>query len=253
MPDDAPTLILLSGPEKGPLHATTGIAEKALLRIHNRPMIERVITAFEGSDEIGDIIVAGSDNLDSLAAVQRCRKRVPAGVHVLQTLTHAIAYAKTRLYRGGDGHPGYLISFCDAVFLTPEVVQETLTNIRQADADVVLHFISREVFEAHGLSTKRTWIPIEGGEYTGSVVYYLRRFSPVMGLLDKLAAMRKQRKDPMGLLKVLGVDDPTVANIEAALHRETKLTVRILLSQHPELGMDVDKPTDLAFAESRLS
>jgi len=163
-----------------------------------------------------------------------------------------VGYIKTRFYRDSVDHQGYVISFCDAVFLTPDIVTETLRAIRQADADIVMHYVERGTFEAAGLPAERTYIPIGKGHYTGTTIYYVKRFTKVLSSLDKLAAMRKNRKDPLGILRIIGCEGHSFSAIETALSKHLDAKVRILISPHAEMGMDVDKPADYALARKRL-
>lgn len=246
-------VIILAGGSGGLLADATGVQEKALLKIHGRAMLDRVVSAFHDSPEAGDIVVVGSDHLDELECMNMVRKRILPGVSAVHNLLAAIAYTKTRLYKGASGHQGYIVSFCDAVFLTEGIITSTLRTIRETDADIVLHYVERSTFEAAGLPAERTYIAIGGGRYTGTTIYYVRAFSKVLTSLDKLAAMRKKRKDPQGILRVIGCAGEDFPEIEAALGRHLDARVRILISPHPEMGMDVDKPSDYELAKQILS
>lgn len=245
-------VIILAGGSGGPLAEATGVEEKAMLPIHGKPMLDRVVDAFHDSPEVSQIVVVGSDRLDDLACMEKVRKRMPPGMSAVQNLLHAVGYIKTRLYKGATGHQGYIVSFCDAVFLTEKIISKTLLTIRETDADIVLHYVERQTFQEAGLPTKRTYIPIGGSDYTGTTIYYVRAFSKVLASLDKLAAMRKNRKDPQGILRVVGCEGEDFPAIEQALSRHLDARVRILVSPHPELGMDVDKPSDFELASSLL-
>ena len=245
-------VIILAGGSGGPLTEATGVEEKAMLTVHDRPMLDWVVNAFHESPEVNHLVVVGSARLDKLRSMTFVRKRIPQGVSMVQNLLHAVGYIKTRIYRDSADHQGYVISFCDAVFLTPDIVTETLRAIRQADADIVMHYVERATFEAAGLPAERTYIPIGNGHYTGTTIYYVKRFTKVLSSLDKLAAMRKNRKDPLGILRIIGCESHSFSEIETALSKHLDAKVRILISPHAEMGMDVDKPADYALARKRL-
>ena len=253
MSDAKTNVILLAGGEKGPLYEPTGYIEKALLPIHGRAMLSRVIECFEACDRVDQIVVVGSRNLEELEAVQRIRKRVLEGTTLVQNLLHAVGYVKHRLYHSASDHPGYIISFCDAVFLTPEIVRDTLAAIEACDGEIVLHYVPRTAFEAAGLPTQRTWIPLGGHELTGSTIYYVKKFGKVIKALPTLHELRKHRKDPARLMEIIGCKGDSLEEIALAMSDRLGLQVRILLSPHPGLGMDVDKPADLELANQLLS
>jgi GTP:adenosylcobinamide-phosphate guanylyltransferase len=245
-------VILLAGGEKGPLFETTGFVEKALIPIHGKPMISRVIEAFRGSKRVDKIVVVGSPNLDTLESMIHVRKRIFTGINVVQNLLHAVTYVKHRLCGGATDHNGYIISFCDAVFLTPEIIDDTLRSIEQLDSDIVLHYVEKATFEKADLPTKRTYIPVAGQHYTGSTIYYVRKFSRVFAAMPKLIELRKLRKDPSALLRFIGCEGAALPEIERALSHELSARVRICVSKHARIGIDVDKPSDLELAKLLL-
>lgn len=241
-------VILLAGGEKGPLYETTGYVEKALIPIHGKPMLSWVIEAFRACDRVDEIVVVGSANLDTLDAMTQVRKRILTGLNVVQNLLHAVTYVKHRLYGGASDHNGYVISFCDAVFLTPEIIDDTLRAIEELDGDIVLHYVEKATFQEAGLPTQRTYIPVAGKNYTGSTIYYVKKFSKVFAAMPKLVELRKHRKDPQTLLRLIGCAGADLPEIEQALSRELAARVQIRVSKHARLGVDVDKPSDLELA-----
>lgn len=245
-------VILLAGGEKGPLYEPTGFIEKALIPIHGKPMLSRVIEAFRASDRVDEIVVVGSSNLDQLPSMSLVRKRIFTGINVVQNLLHAVTYVKHRLCSGRSDHNGYVISFCDAVFLTPEIINDTLQKIEALDADIVLHYVEESTFAKAGLPTKRTYIPIAGKRYTGSTIYYVKRFSKVFAAMPKLIELRKHRKDPDAMLRLIGCEGADLPEIEQAISRELGAKVKICISEHARMGIDVDKPSDLELANQLL-
>lgn len=246
-------VILLAGGEKGPLFEATGYVEKALIPILGKPMLSRVIEAFHASERVDQIVVVGSANLDNLEAMTHVRKRIMNGFGVVQNLLHAVTYVKHRLCAGTLDHNGYVISFCDAVFLTPEIIDDTLKTIEEIDRDVVLHYVEKSTFEEAGLPTSRTYIPLGGKHYTGSTIYYVKRFSKVLKAMPKLVELRKHRKDPQTLLRHIGCVGKDFSEVEKAISRELAVSVHIGVSKHARMAVDVDKPSDLELAEQVLS
>ena len=122
-------VIILAGGEKGPLSEATGYACKAMIPIHGKPMLDWVVDAFQQSRYVDNIIVVGPEELEQLASHRYVRQRIFTGVNLFQNLMHAVTYIKTVLYHNAGEHNGYVVSFCDAVFLTPDVIDETLGHI----------------------------------------------------------------------------------------------------------------------------
>lgn len=245
-------VILLAGGEKGSLFESTGYAEKALIPIHGRPMLSRVIEAFRNCDRVDQIVVVGSANLENLEAMKFVRKRIFTGLNVVQNLLHAVTYVKHRLYGGATEHNGYVISFCDAVFLTPEIIDDTLKSIDQLDGDVVLHYVEKSTFQEQGFPSQRTYIPVGNCHYTGSTIYYVKKFSKIFAAMPKLIELRKHRKDSKTLLRLIGCEGADLPEIEQALSRKIDARLRICVSKHARIGIDVDKPSDLELAKQML-
>ena len=246
-------VILLAGGEKGPLFERTGFVEKALIPIHGIPMLSRVIEAFHQAERADEIVVVGSSNLDQLESMCRVRKRIAPGFNVIQNLVHAITYVKHRLYGSRSNHNGYVISFCDAVFLTPDIIDDTLQTVEKVDGDIVLHYVERSTFESASFPTERTYISVGDKLYTGSAIYYVRRFRKLFTIIPKLIELRKCRKDPGALMRYIGCEGKDLADIEQAISRKLNAKVRIQISPHARMGVDVDKPSDLDLAINVLS
>ena len=245
-------VIILAGGEKGPLYESTGYEQKALIPIHGKPMVSRVIDAFSQCEQVDNIVVVGSSDLDSLDAMKKVRKRIFTGFSLVQNILHAITYVKHRLYKSAREHNGYVISFCDAVFLNPEIIADTLRRIEASQGDLVLHYVEKQSFVDEKLPANRTYIPIAGKEYTGSTIYYVKHFGGLVAASPKLAKLRKVRKSPDLLLEAIGCTGKDIPGIEGSLSKELGIDVRICVSSHARLGMDVDKPSDLDLAMEML-
>jgi len=246
-------LILLAGGRQGPLRKVTGIENKVQIPIHGKPMLEWVIDVFEKSGRIAEIVVAGPSELEQLDGMEHVRKRVHGGATVLESLANAVAYVKLRLASEKEVHPGYLISFGDAVFLNTETILAMLENIEQAKPDLALHYVEKKTYEEAGLPLTRTFIPMGDGLYTGTTLYYVRRFRDLAGCLPQLAQLRKLRKQPEKLLQSLGCESMDMPQIEARLSERLSAKLRIFALDRPEAGMDVDKPGDLELARKWLA
>lgn len=242
-------LILLAG-GKGPLVQGTGYASKALIPIHGKPMLEWVIDAYRQCDCIGNIVVAGPRALDRLPTMRHVRRRVPSGRSLLQSFLHAALYTKLRLQQGG--HNGYLVSCCDGVFLTPDVIDAAVENIRRTNPDVALHYVERGTYARAGLDVARTFIPVGDGEYTGTTIYYVRKLRLVLGAIPAVQKARKYRKQPLELLSLLGEEPRSPNDVQRILSARLSAKVGVFVLDRPEAGMDVDSAADLELAHRWL-
>ncbi len=245
-------LIILAGGKKGPLFDTHGYENKALLPIHGRPMLDWVVEAFRASGCIDKIVVVGPEELNKLESMQFVDRRIDATPSLIRNIMRGISYVRWTWYRNSPGHSGYIISFCDAVFLTPEAIADTVAHIQSSTHDLVLHYVEKTSFENKGLPTDRTWIPVEDKCYTGTTIYYVKKFSNLFHGLHLIGDLRKNRKNPEGLLGVMGLKGRSLQEIETGLSDRLGRDIGLYLSNFPELGMDVDKPADLELAKAIL-
>jgi len=246
-------LIILAGAEKGPLYDAYGYENKALLPIHGKPMLDWVIEAFRETGYIDKIVVVGQKELDQLQSMRFVDKRIEATSNLVRNILRGIAYIRWTYYRYKPDHAGYIISFCDAVFLTPDAIKDALDNIKDNTHDLALHYVEKETFEKNNIHAKRTYIPVDGKHYTGTTIYYIKKFSNLLNALHLLGELRKKRKDPHGLLGVMGLKDCTFPEIQEGLSAKLGRDVGVYVSGFPELGMDVDKPVDFEVAEEMLA
>jgi YegS/Rv2252/BmrU family lipid kinase len=161
-------------------------------------------------------------------------------------------------YRNARKHPGYIITFCDAIFLTPEAIQDTVGHIQDSNRDLVLHYVEKSSFDAKDMTTPRTWIEVEDKLYAGSSIYYIRRFGKLAHGLHLIADLQEHRKRPEkfagipGLPGMPGLKRRSLRDVEQALSNRLGRGIGLFVSDYPELGMEMDNTVDLAMASKIL-
>ena len=246
-------LIILAGGEKSPLCDAYSCDNKALLPIHGKAMLDWVIEAFQESGCIDKTVVIGPEELDALPAMRFVDKRIEAISNLGLNVLRGIAYISWKYYRHKSDHVGYIISFCDAAFLTPEAIVDAVDNIRNSNHDLVLHYVEKEIYEKNNIESNRTYIPVEGKHYSGTTIYYVRTFSNLTKSLHLLSDMRKNRKDPQGLVRVMNLKEVAFSQIQERLSERLGNDVGVYVSEFPGMGMDVDKVSDFEAAQELLT
>lgn len=243
-------LIILAGGEDEFWCQRYGCRKKAFLPIFEKTMLDWVIEAFHKSRYIDNIVVVGPRELSRLDSMRYVHKHLPESNSFIQNLLCAIFYIKTSIYRFSNNHNGYLISFCDAVFLTTDVIDATLKNIVDSDPEVALHYVPREVLLQGGYPAEnRSYMQVAGGAYTGSNIYYIKRISKLLRVLNDLVLVRQYRKNPKKILEYIGCADKGVSEIEEVLSARLQTKVKIFISPYAQMGVDVDKPADYELAK----
>ncbi len=242
---EKPNLIILTGGDRNLLFSDHGLENKAFLPILGKPMLDWVVEAFRASNCIGKIVVVGPEELERLESMRFVDKRIDATPSLVRNVMRGISYVRWTWYRKSPRHPGYIISFCDAAFLTPEAISDAVHHIQNSSHDLVLHYVEKSSFESRDLPVERNWIPVKDKFYTGASIYYIRRFSNLFHGLHVIGDLRKYRKNPENLIKVLGLEGKSLEDIGEALSKRLGWRIGLYVSSYPELGMDVDNPFDL--------
>lgn len=148
---------------------------------------------------------------------------------------------------------GLLLSSSDIPAATPAALAALAERAGQLAADAVYHIVARPVVEQAYPGTKRTYLKLRDGCYTGGNVFYARRDWLLDNgpLLAELFADRKhvpalaRRFGLLFLLRViLGLAD--IPYLERHLGRVLNARFKAAVLPYPELAVDLDKPADLA-------
>jgi len=145
----------------------------------------------------------------------------------------------------------------DHALLTPAMVDGFLGRLGDADAAVAV--VERHVVESGYPETRRTWLRLRGGHYSGANLFALRT-ELARRALALWAGTERDRKKALRLMLAFG---PVLAlqaltrtiSLDSALNKLGKrigLRIRAVPMPQPEAAIDVDKPADLALAERIL-
>ncbi len=247
-------IILLARGAKGPLYKSHGCKNKAFLEIHDKPMLDWVVEAFAKSDYIDNIIVLGPEELDKLSSMRHVSKRLSAGLDVVQDIAHGVTYLKT-FEPEQSKNSGYLIANADTAFLTTKVINDTLENIANSDADINLHYVKKSAFnkEQSDLKESRSYIKIGDQEYTETAIYHVRKFNFILNFIKEIVELRANLDDAQALMRVIDAQDAkSLEEVREILAKKIKTSVAIFESDHVELAMDVHDEEDLNLAEKYL-
>ena len=247
-------LIILAGGEDEIWCHQYGYKKKAFLPLLGRPMLGWVIEAFHRSEYIDNIIVVGPKELGQLDSMRYVRKHLLERKSAIQNLLLAVFYIKAAIYKFANNHNGYVISFCDAAFLTTDIINATLETIaRHDDAGMILHYVKKETLAEGGYpADNRSYTHVIEGDYTSSNIYYVKKMRKLLGALKDISFVRACRKDPKKILKHIGCENTDRSGIEQALSKKLSTNVKIFISPYAEMGVDVDKPVDYELAKAKL-
>jgi hypothetical protein len=147
-----------------------------------------------------------------------------------------------------------LITTADHALLTPEMVEAFLAGAR--GADVAFALVERSLVERVHPDTKRTWLRLGDGDYSGANLFALS--TPASR--EALAFWSRVEKDRKKALRIIAYFGPVLLlraltrtiSLDAALAkigRRMAMTLKAVGGPFTEAALDLDKPHDVELAE----
>src|SRR5690606_15700089 len=146
-----------------------------------------------------------------------------------------------------------LVVTSDLPLLTRPAVEDFLSRAAEAGGDFHYPIVERAVYEAAFPGSRRTWVRLRDGTFTGGNLF-LAEARVAAGALDLVERFYANRKNPLGLARLLGLGTIaaylfgrlTVARLEARVSAMVGSRGRALVTPYAEIAFDVDRPEDLA-------
>ncbi len=221
----------------------SGAPSKAFVPLSGRPMVAWVLEALRQGG-VGKIALVGPGA--PLAPEPDLWLEDRGGI--LENLEAAL----------GALPPGrVLVATGDVPLITGEAVRYLLKNA--PEAALVYPVVPKEAVEARWPGMRRTYARLREGTFTGGNLFLLEPelFFRALPMARKIVA---RRKNPLALAPLFGfgalfkllTGRLTVAELEAIAGRLFGVPMRAMVVPYPEIGVDVDKPDDLAFVAREL-
>ncbi len=244
--------VVLAGASNQGLLRTESQAEfEALIEVAGRPLVDYVVQALMGSEHIHDIVLVGPEALEQIYSEQRIRIVRNGG-----SMAENIKLGLTQV----SGQHQVLLVTADIPLLTTEAVDDFLDRCRAKKAAIYYPVVSQEANERAYPGVKRTYLKLVEGVYTGGNLALIEPevVNRCYRVLEKAVALRKQ---PVKLIRMLGLrfivkfacHRLTIADIERQAQKILGFTGVAVPCPYPEIGVDVDKPSDLAIVQQALS
>lgn len=243
-------MILAGAPNNGPLRECSPAANEALVEINGRPMLDYITAAISASGQIGRLVIVGP----RADFAGRCPSAtvVESGDSILDNIRRGAEALATR--------GKILVLTSDIPLLTPEALNDFLARCGEREAEFYYPAVRREDSEARFPGVKRTYAALKDGTFTGGNIFLL---DPAIlpGSLAKAEQFIKMRKKPLQLARLLGLGfilkfitrTLTVAEAEKRISQIFALQAAAVITPYAEIGVDVDKPSDLALAAAELA
>ena len=243
-------------PQPGePLYEFTQGQPKALMDICGKPMIQWVLDALNGADNVDQVIVIGLPPDAPIAC--------PKVVDFLPNQGSMLQNVRAGMKRSQEINPQphhLLFASSDIPGITSEIANWVVTTALQTDEDAYYTVVTRQVMEARYPNSRRSYTRLKDIEVCGGDIHVVRsQIGPENDAMwEKLIA---SRKNVFKQASLIGYDtlimllfhaitlDKAIKVVTQRLH----ITGRPLICSYAEAGMDVDKPFQLEIIRSDLA
>jgi len=245
-----PIVILAGGPTpEAIIEAGESEPERAFIDINGHPMLQLVIDAVRSSDIASEMVVIG--NASRLKEVFNLTDSqvLEQGSSMLENLFKGMEHFRSA--------PRVMQMTCDIPLLTAESLQHLAEEAGKFEADIYYPIIDVKHFDEKFEGGKRTTQTLKEGKFTGGNVFI---FNPEVVIKNRamLDQVIQSRKSPAKLVKLLGfsfvlkfaLKQLDIKGLETKVSDILKAEMRAIITPYPEIGFDVDKPTDLTIARS---
>lgn len=245
------TVVLAGGPPDEVSRVQAGAINKAFVNIAGVPLVTRTLRALRSSQQVGRLIVVAPAAADGDAALSLADERRDDGEKIRTSLSNGL--------RGLPPDDIVLVSTSDLPVLTTESIDDFIARVRDADADVAYGCLEKRVHMAKYPTIPHTWAPLRDGTYCGGGFIAIK--PRAIGRLEEfLEALGAARKNPLQLASLFGWDvllrfvfrRLSIASAERRASQLLGASVRAIPSPFAETGVNVDRASDIALAESLL-
>ncbi|NLJ86153.1 MAG: NTP transferase domain-containing protein [Firmicutes bacterium] len=243
-------VVLAGARNTGRLREVDGSFYEASIQIAGRPMVYYVLDALAAVPEIRRIVVAappGAFQGDWQGKVSF----VPAG----DSLMDNIRIGMNAL----DTDAKVLIVTSDIPLLNPGAVSDFIQRCQEREADIYYPIISRQANDREFPGVQRTYVRLREGVFTGGNMALIspKVIQAYQPMIEQAIAMRKK---PWQLSRLLGVrfilkyilKQLSIEEIESRVEDVLQFRGVGVISPYPQVGIDVDKPSDLQLARRVL-
>lgn len=242
-------IILAAGESKKEL---ADLSDDGIVRVNNKPILQTVAEEISKCSFIDNIIVVSKEDISySLPANAIVRKN--GNNTIIGTIQCGIEKVKSL-----DDYVIFVTS--DLPFISNRALEDFVSRCNDYSVSVFYPIIKKEDIELKYKGTKRTYIKLKEGEFTGGNIFLVKP-SMIINNLDRIESVYNKRKSPLKLVRMLGIiflikllfGRLSLAQLEYKCSEILGVNCRTVTTPFAEIGVDVDKATDLEFANSKIA
>ncbi|MEW5686131.1 MAG: nucleotidyltransferase family protein [Pseudomonadota bacterium] len=234
--------LVLAGSRGGvdPVAAYGDAPHKALIRLQDRTLLERVVNALRDAGAARVAVISG-------------HPLVRAEAERLNAEVLDEAAGPSLSVRAGAERLGtpLLVTTADHALLEGAWVSRFLADV-PANVDVAALVAPRPVVEAAAPGTQRTWLKLADGDWSGCNMFYLAT-PAALAVIDLWRRVEAERKRPWKMARILGpgmllryvMRRLALKDAAVRLGRLAGVNAAIVQTPYGLASVDVDKPADL--------
>lgn len=240
--------VILGGGGVEDWFAQENVPNKGMLDINGKPCVWYAINALKSAPGVERIILIG-DNY-SKEIVEMVDQNCPDGGSLKRNVDMAFEVAHT---------DNVLIATSDTPLVTTETYKTLMKALEGNNADLILPLLTKKDTDAKFPGTKRTFAKLREGKVKVSNCFLLKRdayvkVEPVVAEVQnrRKSALKQAMQLGFGFILRLLFGTASVPMLQKKVESIIHITVSAPFVSLPELGVDVDKPSDLVFCRNYL-
>jgi len=241
--------LVIAGGSSEKLRKYNEVAKEALIPIGDKVMVEYVVEAVEHTPGINKIAVVGPSELQSIFAHKEKLIIAKEGESAIDSIINGMELLKPQ--------GRLLILTADIPLITPTAISGFLEACQDTNVDIYYPIVPKEANEAKYPGIERTYVTIKDGTYTGGNAFLVNP-NIIHERVETGKRLVKLRKSPLALSSLIGwkfilkliTRRLTIKEAEEKFSNLLNVNGRAVVSPYPEIGIDVDKPSDLQLVSS---
>ncbi|MEC9488304.1 MAG: nucleotidyltransferase family protein [Halanaerobium sp.] len=236
-------VILAGARNEGPLQEVSSDPYEALIPVGAHTMVEHVLKAVRSSAFSDRILVVGPE--------KELQELLPEDIIVIQGTSSMVDNIKLGAQEFSSSEY-ILVVTSDIPLVTAGAIDDFLHACQEREADIYYPLISKQVNVRKYPGVKRTYVHLTDGTFTGGNMVLLKTeiIEQCQAMLEKVVSWRKK---PWKLSQLLGfkfiikffLGQLSLEEIEERVSQIIGFKGVGLVTEYPEIGFDVDKPSDL--------
>lgn len=245
-------VVLAGGLNQEHLQQCSNVTLEALIPIGDRIMVDYVIGALKASQVVNKIAVVGP--VEELQKIYQEKDLIlcPPGKTVINSVLQGLDALQP------EGR--VLVCTGDIPLINREVVDDFIGKCDREDIDLYYPVVPKEANDAKYPGVQRTYITLREGTFTGGNMFLVNP-QIIAACAQKGEQLVRLRKSPLALSRQIGLLFILKFLLKVLSLQETEqrfsqllgIKGKAVICHYPEVGIDVDKPSDLELVRKVLA